>query len=108
MKETRVPLLVGDRIEYVSIRQIAPSSLDVAYVYNCGSIGLQIVSPLEVEKPRSFLYKSGAASGEKYPFAFTGRGYVLGGIIRSKKVTPQQAAAMAARGRMLKNKKLIQ
>jgi hypothetical protein len=111
MKETRIPLLIGMRIEYVTIRQFSPSSAEACYVYNCGSVGLQVLSAFEkevmevAEAPIPFLFQKGRHAKKKRDrVAFTGRGFVLGGS-EFKSDSPQAAAAVAAHRRLIKNRR---
>ena len=111
MKETRIPLLIGTRIEYATIRQFSPSSAEACYVYNCGSVGLQVMSAFEKEKveeaeaPIPFLFQKGRHAKKKRDrLAFTGRGFLLGGS-ELKTDSPQTAAAAAARNRLIKNRR---
>jgi hypothetical protein len=116
MANTRLPLLVGGSVQLITIRDFSPSNIDVCYVYNCGTVGLQILSAFEVEKRAEaeaaeshgpYFVKAGwrAVKDKPYKGAFLGKGFVLGPLTTAADKTPlgaAEAAAAAAKERAAK------
>lgn len=97
-KGHRIPLSIGSGIEYITIENLLPSTHETCFVFNCGLIDVQVIDSLDSEAPPpSYLYMPHSSSN--VPFAFIGRGYPVGGHINNR-LTPMQAAAIAARRRV--------
>ncbi len=103
-QNTRIPLLINGSIEYVTIEQMLPSSFKTFFVFGCGSVKIQTLPSYESEKKvANFLYDPRKSIVQ--PIAFIGKGDLCGGELNSE-ITPQQAAAAAARDRMKKHQHL--
>jgi hypothetical protein len=95
-KGSRIPLYVENEITYLTIENMLPSDLTTCFLHNCGKVDIQILDALDAEPPPpSFLYKPGSTPA---PFAFIGKGRMVGGMIPTR-VPPQKAAAEAAKKR---------
>jgi hypothetical protein len=95
---SRIPLYVCDHVEYITIENMIPSSLQTFFLFDCGDVDVQILPALDSEKIEcKYLYKSKKKKG---PMVFFGTGRMLGIIDPTSTVTPREAAAAAARRRM--------
>ena len=96
-QKQRIPLLVENKIEYLTIEGIYPEDISTCFVYNCGKVDIQIVEPLENEKPvPSYLFNPRQS---KTPIVFIGPSRMLGGGMVPTRIPPQKAAADAAKKR---------
>jgi len=96
-KKTRIPLLVNGTLEFLTIESFSPSQHETFFVYGCGAVDIQIMESVECEKRKvSYLYLPNEP--ETHHIAFVGRGFTVGGVQPS--ISPQEAAAAAARKRL--------
>lgn len=97
-KKTRIPLLIEDNLEFLTIEAILPSKHETFFVYGCGSVNIQILECVECEKSKlTYLFSS--KEFDNPPIAFVGKGYTCGGVM-DLMLTPAEAATKAARRRM--------
>lgn len=97
---TKIPLHIDDEIQFVTIELMFPEKYKTCFLWNCGTVQLQTLSPLEHEEaPPAYLLNT-KEPDTRIPF--TGRGFVLGGVAPPENAG--DAAATAARTRLCAKK----
>ena len=96
---TKIPLHVDNEIQYVTIELMFPEKYKTCFIYNCGSIQLQTLPPLELEESSPVYLLNTKEPVSRIPF--TGRGFLLGPSGAAASDTDAAvAAATAARARL--------
>ena len=101
-QNTRIPLKVDDRIEYVTIVLMFPEQNKTCFIYNSGGVSIQIMESLELEEaPPEYLYNTRTSAAHTLvPFPGAGRAVGCPSPTASAEVRMAAPAAAGAAARI--------